>query len=357
MLHSFDMPTPLIQFILNAGIFVGICFIAGIVVNFILYRILSVYNKRRKSRVIGLFIRHTMKAAHLFTPMLLILVFSSAINSDAYDFVFHQMVYVLFYISFAWFVIRLVYVFTDTLLLKQDIHIRDNLDRRKIVTQIQFLRRLVIVVIVVVFVSLILLNFESIRKIGAGILTSAGVAGIIVGFAAQKSLSNLMAGFQIAFSQPIKIDDAVIVENEFGNVEEITLTYVVIKIWDLRRLIVPLNYFLDRPFQNWTRTSADIIGSVIIFVDYTMPIDALRNELTRLLTNHPLWDGKTHGLQVTNATERTLEVRALMSAPNGGAAWDLRCYIREKLLLFIREKYPECLPRNRNQVDIVGKNN
>lgn len=352
MMTYLEISSYFIEFLIKAGILTGICFITGIVLNFLLYRLLSAYNRSKRSSFIDLFIRHTIKAAHLFTPLLLMLVFSSALKTYDYYEIFHQIVYVVFYSSFAWFVVKMVYVFTDTLLIKQDISVKDNLDRRKIVTQIQFLRRLVIFVIIIVFISLILLNFESIRKIGAGILTSAGIAGIVIGIAAQKSLSNLMAGFQIAFSQPIKIDDAVIVENEFGNVEEITLTYVVIKIWDLRRLIVPLNYFIDRPFQNWTRTSADIIGAVVFYVDYTMPVEALRSELTRLLEKNPLWDGKTNILQVTNATERTLEIRALVSAANGGDAWNLRCYIREHLLLFMRKHYMECLPRGREFIQV-----
>ena len=180
-----------------------------------------------------------------------------------------------------------------------------------------------------------LMVFESGRHFGTAIIASAGVAGIIIGFAAQKSIATLLAGFQIALTQPIRIDDVVIVENEWGRIEEITLTYVVVRIWDLRRLVLPITYFIETPFQNWTRTSADILGTVFLHVDYTLPLDSLRSELTRILEGSPLWDRKVNVLQVTDAKPHTLEVRALASAADASAAWDLRCHIREQLIAFI----------------------
>jgi hypothetical protein len=176
------------------------------------------------------------------------------------------------------------------------------------------------------------------------LLTGVGVGGIILGFAAQKSLGNFLAGFQIAFTQPLRIDDVLVVEGEWGRVEEITLSYVVLKIWDQRRLILPINYFVEKPFQNWTRNSADILGTVFIYLDYTMPLDPLRQELTRLLDSDPLWDRRVNVLQVTNASERTMEVRALMSAANSSNAFDLRCHIREGLIRFVQQHYPDSLP-------------
>ncbi|HLO60858.1 MAG TPA: mechanosensitive ion channel domain-containing protein [Bacteroidales bacterium] len=344
-----------LQLLIYTGVLAGVCFVAGTVINFIVYFILSNYNRRRKSVFITLFIRHTKNAIHLFTPFLLILLTSPLLKAYSQYPVINKAAIVLFYISFAWLVIKMIYVFTDALLAKHNYNVKDNLTQRRLYTQIQFLKRIGVIVVIVLFVSIILLNFEGIRKIGAGILTSAGVAGIIIGFAAQRSLSNLLAGLQIAFSQPIKIDDAVIVENEFGNVEEITLTYVIIKIWDLRRLVVPLNYFIEKPFQNWTRTSAEILGTVSLFVDYKMPVEPLRKELTRLLDSNPLWDRKTNVMQVINANDRTVEVRALMGALNGGDAWNLRCFVREKLLEFIQVNYPDCLPKVRNEVVMRGE--
>jgi small-conductance mechanosensitive channel len=173
----------------------------------------------------------------------------------------------------------------------------------------------------------------------------------VIGFAAQKSLTTLLAGIQIAMTQPIRIDDVVIVEGEWGKIEEITLTYVVVAIWDLRRLIVPITYFIEKPFQNWTRISADLLGAVTLQVDYDVPVDALRAELTRILEASPLWDRKVNVLQVTDAKEHNLEVRALASASDAGRTWDLRCEVREKLVAFVLKNHPGSLPRVRATVD------
>lgn len=178
-------------------------------------------------------------------------------------------------------------------------------------------------------------------------LTSVGIGGIIIGFAAQKSLGNLLAGFQIAFTQPIRIDDVLIVEGEWGKVEEINLTYVVVNIWDKRRLVLPIQYFIETPFQNWTRTTAEILGTVFIYTDFTVPVDKLREKLSELLKAHPLWDGQVDVMQVTDLKEQTMEIRCLMSCRNAGEAFDLRCYIREAMIGFIRAHYPESLTRTR----------
>jgi small-conductance mechanosensitive channel len=182
---------------------------------------------------------------------------------------------------------------------------------------------------------------------GWGCLTSAGVAGIIIGLAAQKSIANLLAGFQIAFTQPIRLDDVVIVEGEWGRIEEITLTYVVVRIWDQRRLVVPLQYFNEKSFQNWTRTTSELLGTVFIYTDYTMPVEALREELSRLLETNPKWDKRVGIIQVTDTTETTMQIRALMSARNAGDTFDLRCHVREGLITFIQQQFPEALPKTR----------
>jgi hypothetical protein len=174
-----------------------------------------------------------------------------------------------------------------------------------------------------------------------------GVSGIIVGFAAQRSLGNLLAGLQIAFTQPLRLDDALVVEGEFGKVEEITLTYVVLRLWDQRRLILPINYFLEKPFQNWTRSSSEIMGTVFLHLDYSAPFDKIRQEFMRLLDASDLWDKRVGGMQVTDTTESAVEVRLLVSAVNSGNAFDLRCYIRENIIGFIQQNYPDCLPKAR----------
>ncbi|HEV7621428.1 MAG TPA: mechanosensitive ion channel domain-containing protein [Flavisolibacter sp.] len=247
----------------------------------------------------------------------------------------------------AWILIRIISIVQDYVYYKFDISKTDNLRERKIRTQLQFIRKILIVLIVLLTIAVVLLSFNTMRKIGTGLITGVGVSGIIIGFAAQRSLANLLAGFQIAFTQPIRIDDAVLVENEFGIIEEINLTYVVVRIWDERRLVLPINYFIEKPFQNWTRHSAQLLATVLIYTDYSVPVNAVREELTRLLLITPLWDKRVNGLQVTNATEHIVELRALMSASNSAMAFDLRCFIREKLIEFIKNNYPESLPKTR----------
>ena len=258
--------------------------------------------------------------------------------------VVNKLVEILLTISFATVLIGVIKVFEDYVYHTFDIQKPDNLKERKIRTQLQFIRRMAITLILILTVCAILLSFNNLRKIGTGLLTGVGVGGIIIGFAAQKSLSNLLAGFQLAFTQPLRIDDVLVVEGEWGRVEEITLTYVVLHIWDQRRLILPINYFIEKPFQNWTRNTADIMGTVFLYLDYATPLEPLRAELTRLLENDPLWDKRVKVLQVTNTSEKTMEVRALMSSSSSGNAFDLRCNVREGLIKFLQEKYPDAFP-------------
>jgi small-conductance mechanosensitive channel len=254
---------------------------------------------------------------------------------------------VLFVVSISWAIIVVIRIAKNQILKNYDVNVPDNLKSRKVYTQYNILERIVIFVIIIISIAVILMLFESVRSVGVSIFASAGIAGLIIGLAAQKALGSILAGLQIAITQPIRLDDVVIVENEWGWIEEINLTYVVVRIWDKRRLVVPSTYFLDRPFQNWTRTSADILGTVFIYTDYTIPFEPLRNELTRLLESSPHWDGKVNVLQVTDAKENTLEIRALMSADTSPQAWDLRVYVREKLIEFIQKEYPQCLPKTR----------
>jgi small-conductance mechanosensitive channel len=264
---------------------------------------------------------------------------------------FLNQTHLMIIITVSWSLLEVVNTLKIILLDKYDISKEDNLQSRKVYTQVNLLGRVLNFIIIVFAVGMFLLSFESIRKVGIGLFASAGLAGIIVGLAAQKVIGTLLAGIQLAITQPFRIDDAVIVEGEWGWIEEINLTYVVVMIWDKRRLVVPTTYFIDKPFQNWTRTSADIIGTVFIYTDYTMPVSALRDELTRLLKETELWDGNVNVLQVTDAKESTVELRALVSAKNSPTAWDLRVFIREKLIEFIQENYPESLPKTRIKLD------
>jgi small-conductance mechanosensitive channel len=246
----------------------------------------------------------------------------------------------------------------DAYLARFRIDLPDNLLARKHVTQVRVLRRALQTVTILITLAAGLMTFDTVRQIGLSLFASAGIAGIVVGLAARPLLSSLIAGVQIAVTQPIRIDDAVVVEGEWGWIEEITATYVVIKLWDWRRLIVPLSYFMEKPFQNWTRETASIIGSVILYVDYTAPVAAIRAKLDEIVRSSALWDGQVVNLQVTNATERAIELRALVSARTSPAAWDLRCEVREKLLTFMQSEYPHSLPQLRMSVadrDVVGK--
>ena len=201
-----------------------------------------------------------------------------------------------------------------------------------------------------------LMVFESVRRFGTTILASAGVAGVVIGFAAQRSIATLLAGFQIALTQPIRIDDVVIVENEWGRIEEITLTYVVVNLWDKRRLVVPITYFIEKPFQNWTRSSAQIIGSIFFYLDYAVPLEALRKQYEQIVQASALWDGLVCVLQVTDTKERCIEVRGLVSASNAGNAFDLRCEVREKVLTWLSDEYPQGLPLARVQFNAEALN-
>jgi small-conductance mechanosensitive channel len=254
-----------------------------------------------------------------------------------------------------WLFISSIRVIEYVILAHYDVRAKDNLKARAVYTQINVFKNIATFVIAILAFALILMSFDQVRQLGVSIMASAGVAGIIIGFAAQHSIATVLAGIQIAVTQPIRLDDVVIVENEWGWIEEITLTYVVVRIWDLRRLVVPITYFIERPFQNWTRTSADILGTVFVYMDYSVPVEEVRTELKHIVAASSYWDGKVCVLQVTNTTDRTIELRALMSATDSPSAWELRCEVREKLIAFLQEKYPESLPRVR--ADIGGFSN
>jgi len=247
----------------------------------------------------------------------------------------------------AWGLVGLTYVIEDVATSKFDLSVADNLRARRVHTQVQIFRRIAVAVVSFVALAIVLLSFRPIRTIGESLLASAGLAGLVIGLAARPAVTNLIAGIQIAFTQPIKVEDVVVVEGHWGRVEEITLTYVAIRVWDLRRLVVPISYFTSTPFENWTRSSSDILGWVHLQVDYKAPVGAIRERLYEILKASPRWDGKTWNLQVTSAGTETIELRALMSARDSSSSWDLQCEVREKLLEFLRTEHPEALPRLR----------
>jgi len=250
----------------------------------------------------------------------------------------------------AWITQTALYIWTTIHLRRFKLDAEDNLLARKHVTQSRILMRVANVLIVLVAVSAALMTFDAVRQYGVSLLASAGAAGLVVGLALQPVLKNLFAGIQLALTQPIRIDDALIVEGEWGNVEEITSTYVVIKIWDWRRLVVPLSYFIEKPFQNWTRDSAELIGTVMLYLDHSAPVEQIRAKGQEIAAASPLWDGNVYNLAVTDFRERVMEVRVLISARNAPRAFDLRCEMREKLIGWIQAELPGALPRTREEV-------
>ncbi len=256
----------------------------------------------------------------------------------------------IFIAELAWVAVTSVDTLEEVFVHRYDTTQADNARARRVRTQMQVVRRLAIILIVILTLGIMLYSFDNkLAKYGAGLLASAGLASLALAAAAKSSVSNILAGLQIAISESIRIDDVVIVDNEWGWIEEITNTYVVVRIWDWRRLIVPLSYFIEKPFQNWTRQSAALMGTCFLYVDYAVAVEPLREELRRVLESTPLWDTskKVCVLQVTEFNERCMQLRCLMSARNSGELWDLRCYVREKMITYIQEKYPQSLPLQR----------
>jgi len=254
-------------------------------------------------------------------------------------------------ICVTWLAVRAVGAAEQTILRNHPMEVADNLAARRIQTQTRVLARVLMGAIILIGTSLILLTFPMVRQIGTALLASAGIIGLVAGIAAKPVFGNLIAGLQIALTQPIRLDDVVIVEGEWGRVEEIGSSYVVVRIWDERRMVVPLTWFIENPFQNWTRRSADLLGTAFLWLDYRAPIAAIRTELERICKSERLWDGRVCVTQVTETSEQTLQVRLLVSARNSGDAFDLRCIVRERMLDFLVREHPESLPRQRTRLE------
>jgi small-conductance mechanosensitive channel len=334
--------------IVKSGALLSGAVLVALAVRFLFVRTIKAAAMRSRGILMKSVVKHLSTPLYLLLPLVAV-SFSlefTALSPHVTDLI-RKVISVAFVISVAWLLAKLSFVLEDLILSRYKMDVSDNLKARKIYTQVQFFKRGVIIVICIIALAIMLMSFERVRQLGTAILASAGVLGIIIGFAAQRSLSTLLAGLQIAITQPFRIDDVVIVEGEWGRIEEITLTYVVVRIWDLRRLVLPITYFLEKPFQNWTRESANLLATVYLYTDYRVPVEKVRSKLQRILQDSDLWDGKVWNLQVTNANEKSVELRALMSAEDASTAWNLRCEVREKLLDFIQSKYPDALPRLR----------
>ncbi|MDT3671138.1 MAG: mechanosensitive ion channel [Aromatoleum sp.] len=318
-----------------------------------LHAVLHAVAKRaaRRFALADRIVAHTRQPAQWLIPLLLVHLALSDGGEGALPAGvlagLRQVLSIVIILLFTWLVVRLIAAAADFVTMRHPVTVADNLRARTVQTQVRVLARTAMFVVGLLGVGSVLMTFPNVRQIGASLLASAGLAGIVVGFAARPVLGNLIAGLQIALTQPIRIDDVLIVENEWGRVEEITETYVVVRIWDDRRLIVPLEYFIQNPFQNWTRTKSELIGSVFLWVDYRMPIEPLRDELKRVVDGASEWDKRVCVLQVTDVTDRAIQLRILVSTQDAGLGWDLRCKVREQLIAFMQNEFPQYLPQVR----------
>nr|WP_310587053.1 mechanosensitive ion channel domain-containing protein [uncultured Arsenicibacter sp.] len=343
----------------NGWLLMATTTIAGVLFCFIVSQIITFVLRRRPVALLTLLRTYVREAFYVFVPTLFFLV---AANIQSGRFLRqHPLVdkfsEVLFIASSIWMILRLLKV-GELLIIRHYDPAQDiNISQRKFVTQLHFLRRLISLIVVIVGISLILITFQGSRKLGLSVLTSAGIFSVLIGFAAQKTLANLLAGIQIALTQQIRISDAVLVENEWGRVEEINLTNVVVRVWDRRRLILPITYFVETPFQNWTRNDSSIIGTVMLYLDYSVPVDKLREKTQEIVEADPLWDKQVFAVQVTDTLQTCIQVRILVSAQDSPSAFDLRCHIREKIIEFLRDTYPQSLPQTRIQFTGEGPAN
>lgn len=333
---------------------VTVAALAGLVLHAIANRL--AVRAARRFKTAERLLWHTRRPMQILVPLLLVhlALADATIRRGALDGI-RQLMSIAVILTITFLVIRLVAAFADIVAQRHPVSVADNLHARSVQTQVRVLARTTMFFIGVIGVGSVLMTFPNVRQIGASVLASAGVAGIVAGLAARPVLGNLIAGLQIALTQPIRVDDVLIVEKEWGRVEEITSTYVVVRIWDDRRLIVPLEYFIQQPFQNWTRHTSDLIGEVTFWVDYRMPVEPLRVALREVLDTAPEWDRRVCVLQVTDFTEKAMKLRALVSTRDAGLGWDLRCKVREHLIAHMQENYPRFMPQVRASLDRHGR--
>jgi len=330
------------------AIVLALTVIASLAVHWVLQRLARRAFAHRPGMV-SLFARTRTLSRLAVVTIALALVLPAANLPPRVDAWFATALPFCFVVLLGWIALVAVDISVTVYLMRFRLDTDDNLLARKHVTQMRVLKRVISTVVILITAGAALMTIGAVRQVGVSLFASAGVAGLAVGLAARPVLANLIAGIQLAMTQPIRIEDAVIVENEWGWIEEITSTFVVVRLWDLRRMVVPLSYFMEKPFQNWTREGAAIIGSVLLYLDYTAPIEAIRAKAAEIAAASKLWDRKVIATQVTDTKERVIEVRVLVSAANASAAFDLRCEMREKLIDFLRSQHPESLPRSRNE--------
>lgn len=338
---------PLLAFIIAAAIALVVGYLVQWGGRFILLRV------TRRFSVAHNLLRATVAPMQIVIP-LMFLQFVLLAAPDDWDFMprMRHMTGLVFIVAITWLIIRGIGGLADMIMVMRPVTQADNLQARRIQTQTKVIARALMGLTGIIGVALMLMTFPAIRSLGASLLASAGLAGIVAGLAARPVLGNLIAGLQLALSQPLRLDDVLIIEGEWGRVEEITGSYVVVALWDQRRLIVPLQWFIEHPFQNWTRNTSELIGSIFFWVDYSMPLQPLRDELSRLCKSTSEWDGRLALLQVTDASDIAMQLRVLVSSADSSRNWDLRCIVREGLIAFMQSGYPDYLPRRRAAIDI-----
>lgn len=336
--------------LINLGLALGVI-VAGLITHACAFIALKRMAARGHNLLEDSITRHCAAPLRIIFPLLVLdIVMPSLKIHVAIDDLIQHVIALLLIAAVAWLIICTMLVAEDVLVERFRLDVPDNLRARRVRTQFEVFRRVASVAVFVIALGVSLTTFKWANTLGDTVLASAGIVGLAASITARPTIENLIAGLQIALTEPIRLEDVVIANGEWGQVEEITTTYVVVRAWDLRRVILPISYFIQTPFQNWTRKTADLMAYVYLYLDYTMPIEPLRLEFTRILTSSYLWDKKVNVLQVSEASEHTIQVRALMSTADSTSAWDLRCEVREKLLEFIQKNYPQCLPRNRNEL-------
>jgi small-conductance mechanosensitive channel len=316
-------------------------------IHYVVFRLLRRQQTETGRRGLGLqkYLAWPARAVFLSIGLLIVLPFVPRISPQWLDRV-EEVVQCLLVLFLGWLGIGGVFVFQAVTLSRFDTTVADNLRARTVHTQMQFFRRILISIVVIVDAGALFwsLHDQRLWSYGTGLLASAGLASLVLAVAAKSTASNLIAGMQIALTEPIRIDDVVVIQGDWGRIEEITSTYVVVRIWDERRLVVPLSYFIEQPFENWTRRTGDLLGTAFLYMDYSVPVEPLRAELLRIVQESHLWDKRVWGLQVTNLTDHSMELRCLVSAGGSSQLFDLRCLVREKMIEFLRDAYPHALP-------------
>jgi small-conductance mechanosensitive channel len=338
--NQLDAITTVVWVVLAVGV--------GLVAHRVIYWLFERWSQHHGNAFASAVVRQTRKSSRYILPLLAVLVVLPNLDvpPNWTNAIIH-LTGIATIVAVATAIVATIQLWGDVTVARHRIDVDDNLLARQLGTRVAIFTRVGISIVALVALGSVLMTFPSIRTLGTTLLASAGVAGIAIGIAARPLFENLVAGVQLALTQPIRIDDVVIVETQFGRIEEIHSTYVVVRLWDLRRMVVPLTYFINTPFENWTRKTANLIGDVYLFTDWTFDVEGLRAELPRILESTPLWDKQTQNVQVTDATDRAMQIRCLVSARNSSQLWDLRCYAREAIVAYIRDHQPDAFPRVR----------